>query len=131
MIWRASRPEAFIFQVVGDGHCVAFVRQASGAPHTSGWRRGQKVRTMDASQAGLAIATFNDADDRYGNHTDGRSHTAILISRQADGLLVYDQWLGHPVQQRVIRYRAGKGQPVNDGDAYHVIVTADPAPAVA
>jgi hypothetical protein len=126
--WVARDAAAFIFRTVGDGHCVAFVREAAGAPHTSQWQRGPLVRDLAGAQKGLAIATFTP-DGKYGNHTDGRSHAAILIAQQADGLLVWDQWVGHPVQQRVIRWRAGQGQPVNDGDAYHVIITADPAAA--
>ena len=130
MRWVARDAAAFIFRTVGDGHCVAFVREASGAPHTSQWRRGPLVRGLADAPAGLAIATFGP-DERYGNHTDGRSHAAILIARHSDGLLVWDQWVGHPVQQRVIRYRAGQGAAANDGDAYHVIITADPAAATA
>jgi hypothetical protein len=120
----AAGPERFLLQVVGDGHCVAFVRAASGAPHTSAWRRGESVRTTADVPKGAAIATF-DPDGRYGNHTDGRSHAAILIARHDGGLLVLDQWLRHPVQQRVIRYRGGQGDAVNDGDRFHVVTVAD------
>jgi hypothetical protein len=127
MTWIAAQPEAYAGRVVGNGHCVAFVREAAGAPHTSEWRRGPQVRCVDSDKKlpkGIAIATF-DTDRRYGNHTDGRSHTAILIVRLDDGLLVWDQWLGQAVHQRTIRYRGGQGDPVNDGDAYHVIVGTD------
>jgi hypothetical protein len=101
---------------VRNGHCVTFVRESSGAPHTSEWRRGPQVRRLPDTklQAGLAISTF-DTDRRYGNHTDGRSHAAILIACHDDGLLVWDQW-GHPVAERIIRYREGKGDAVNDGE---------------
>jgi hypothetical protein len=71
---------------------------------------------------GTAIATFSKAG-RYENATDGRSHAAILIAVNSDGLLVWDQWVSQPVAQRVIRYRGGtdpKGA-VNDGDAFYVI----------
>ena len=122
MTWTAARPEDYSGKVVGNGHCVAFVRESSGAPHTSEWRRGPQVRFLPGKdQRGLAIATF-DTDRRYGNHTDGRSHTAILVVRLDDGLLVWDQWLGQPVHQRTIRFRGGQGDAANDGDAYHVIV---------
>jgi hypothetical protein len=112
--------------VVGNGHCVAFVRQVTRLPATAAWRRGENVRAAASVAPGTAIATF-DADGRYGNHTDGRSHAAILIARHPDGLLVWDQWLGQPVHQRVIRYQGGQGTAVNDGDQYHVVTTTDAA----
>jgi hypothetical protein len=127
MSWIAANPEVYLGTVVGDGHCVAFVRHAAGAPQTALWRRGGWVHDLpqDALPKGLAIATF-DPDGRYGNHTDGRSHAAILLARQGDGLLVLDQWKGQPVHQRLIRFRAGQGDPVNDGDRYAL---AEPAAA--
>jgi hypothetical protein len=122
MIWVAEHPERYAGTVVGNGHCVAFIRTAASAPHTSLWRRGDRVRLMAPGDLpkGLVIATF-DPDGRYGNHTDGRSHAAVLLARQDDGLLVLDQWVGHPVAQRLIRWRAGAGNAVNDGDAYAVV----------
>jgi hypothetical protein len=122
-MWIAKQPESYAGRVVGNGHCVAFVREAAGAPHTSEWRRGPQARFIprDDKIKGVAIATF-DTDRRYGNHTDGRSHAAILIARHEDGLLVWDQWVGQPVHQRTIRYRGGSGNAANDGDAFHVIV---------
>jgi hypothetical protein len=122
--WIAAAPDSYFGQTVGNGHCVAFVRAASDAPHTSEWRRGENVRAALEVPKGQAIATF-DADGRYGNHTDGRSHAAILIARHADGLLVWDQWVLHPVQQRVIRYRGGQGDAVNDGDQFYVVSDLD------
>jgi hypothetical protein len=112
-------------RVVGNGQCVAFVRQVTGLPATAEWRRGAKVASAaSVPEAGTAIATF-DADGRYGNHTDGRSHAAILIARHDEGLVVWDQWLGQPVHQRIIRYRRGQGSAVNDADQYHVVTTTD------
>ena len=76
---------------------------------------------------GTCIATF-DADGRYGNHTDGRSHAAILIAEHSDGLLVADQWIAdkrHPVAERVIRFRGGQGNAVNDGDQFRTIELAE------
>jgi hypothetical protein len=118
----ADNPERYAGTVVSTGHCVPFCREASGAPHTSLWRAGAKVRGGNIP-AGTAIATFSPAG-RYENDTTGRSHAAILIAENSDGLLVWDCWLGQPVQQRVIRFRGGTGDPVNDGDAFHVIETA-------
>ena len=74
--------------------------------------------------SGTCIATF-DPNDKYGNHTDGRSHAAVLIAENSDGLLVADQWLGKNAHERVIRYRDGSGDPTNDGDAFYVIELAE------
>jgi hypothetical protein len=68
----------------------------------------------------IAVATF-DPNGRYGNHTDGRSHAAIFTSAQSDGLNVIDQWVGQPVHKRLIRFKDGEGDAVNDGDQYFVI----------
>ena len=104
-------------------HCVALVRECAGLPHTANWRRGVPVRGSGCAP-GTVVATF-DPDGGYGNHVDGRSHACILLAENKDGLLVCDQWLGQPVHQRVIRYRNGRGNPINDGDAYHVVELAE------
>src|SRR5215831_16990208 len=105
MAWIAQSPESFENEVVGSGQCVAFVQKASGAPLTSSWTKGVLAKNGDIGK-GTAIATF-DPDGSYGNHTDGRSHAAIFVEQQSAGLLVWDQWVGHPVSQRVIRFRNG------------------------
>jgi hypothetical protein len=117
----AADPQRFAGQVVGDGHCVAYVRAAANVPHTSEWRRGDPARGSNLA-SGTAIATFHDRG-HYENDTTGKSHAAILIAAQSDGLLVWDQWLGTPVHQRVIRFRDGAGVKTNDGDAFHSIET--------
>ena len=122
MAFVAEKPGAYAGKVVGSGHCVPFVQESAKAPHTSAWRAGAKVRGAGVAP-GTAIATF-DRSGRYGNHTDGRSHAAILIAELADGLSVWDQWKGRPVAQRVIRFRGGGGTyAVDDGDEYQVIET--------
>jgi hypothetical protein len=87
------------------------------------------VRDGNTPQS-VAIATF-DPNGRYGNHTDGRSHAAILIATQSDGLRAIDQWVGQPVHNRLIRFKDGEGDPVNDGDAYYVIEGPEAPPATA
>lgn len=123
MSWIADDADAYAGQVVANGQCVRFVQECAGLPHTSRWHPGEPVRGA-AIEPGTAIATF-DPDGRYGNHTDGRSHAAIFVAETADGLLVWDQWVRHPVAQRVIRFRGGNGRRVNDGDAFCVIEGAD------
>ena len=121
MSFIADELEPHIARSDGKAHCVALVRAGTGAPHTSQWRRGQQVRGNNVPW-GTAIATF-DPDGKYGNHTDGRSHAAILIKEQPDGLLVLDQWIGRVASRRVIRFKNGAGPAVDDGDQYHVIET--------
>jgi hypothetical protein len=119
MAYVSTTHDRYLGKSVGTGHCVPFVREACGAPHTSHWKQGELVRTSQCIK-GTAIATF-DPGGIYGNHTDGRSHAAILLAINSDGLLVMDCWLGQLIQQRTIRYRNGIGDPVNDGDAFYVI----------
>lgn len=118
-MWIASNPEGYEGQVVANGQCVRYVQTCTDAPHTSHWQPGVMVRGSGL-EGGVAIATF-DSDGHYGNHTDGRSHAAIFIEEVEGGLLVWDQWVGHPVAQRVIRFRGGTGRRVNDGDQFRVI----------
>jgi len=110
----------FAGRSVDTGHCVRFCQVATpGLPHTSQWRKGRKVRGGEVP-AGTVIATFN-SQGRYANALDGSSHAAILIAEQDDGLLVWDQWVGHPVQRRVIRFRDGHGTAANDGSRFYVV----------
>ena len=109
MSWIAQSPSSFVGQSVGNEQCVAYVQVASGAPHTSSWTRGRLVKGGGVPQ-GIAIATF-DPDGRYGNHLDGRSHAAIFHEELPEGLLVWDQWLHHPVTPRVIHFATGRVLP--------------------
>ncbi len=122
MSWIAADPARYAGISVGNGQCVSFVKIAAGAPASSLWAQGMAVRG-NAVPPGTVIATF-DPDGSYGNHTDGSSHAAILIAEVASGLSVWDQWLGHPVGQRIIAFRAGAGSAANDGDQFCV---AEPA----
>ena len=122
MAFVASQLEGVTGKIYGNGHCVALVRDLSGAPFTAQWRRGVRVRDNPSLAPGTAIATFDG--DRYGNHTDGRSHAAILLEIKDDGLLVIDQWIGQSAHQRTIRWRGKTGFAVNDGDQFYVIELA-------
>jgi hypothetical protein len=124
MAFVVEDPDRHAGQVVANGHCVRFAQEAARRlPHTSQWRRGARVRYGNVPP-GTVIATF-ESNGCYGNHIDGRSHAAILVAEEAGGLRVWDQWVGHPVQQRLIRFRDGAGKPVNDGDAFHVVETEE------
>lgn len=115
-------PKQSLGKPVGNGQCVAFVERAANTPRTPSWRRGAQVKGSPALAAGTAIATF-DASRSHGNHTDGRSHAAIYVSQNAQGIVVYDQWVGQPVHQRTIAFRDSsyKGHAVNDGNQFYVI----------
>jgi len=118
----AHDPASYAGQVVGNGQCVAYVKDAARVPHTSAWRRGRKVDA--ATPEGCAIATFG-AGGTYENRTDGSSHAAILIRCHDAGLLVWDQWRGKAVSQRTIRFKNGQGTANNDGSRYYEIARDD------
>ena len=105
----------------GNDTCVSYVRRVTGLPHTSSWRRGVKVRDAGLT-SGAAIATFDD-DGRYANDTTGKSHAAVFIEQTDQGLRCLDAWVGHPAAERVIRFKGGAGQPIDDGDCYYCIET--------
>jgi hypothetical protein len=132
MSFVVDRPERWAGEVVANGHCVRFLQEAGGVPHTSQWRRGIKARDGQLPE-GTVIATF-EPSGRYGNHTDGRSHAAVYLHQTAEGLRVWDQWQDHPVALRTIRFRGGQGRRVNDGDQFCVVeteATVDPPPEAA
>ena len=54
MSFIAPDPESYAGQVVDDGQCVAFIKEASGAPQTSLWREGIKVRGATIPQVRLS-----------------------------------------------------------------------------
>lgn len=118
----ASDPQRYLGTPVGNGHCVALVREATGAPLTAQWRRGKQARGGNLA-SGTAIATF-DHHGRYINATDGRSHAAILLAEEALGLRVIDQWVGRAPAERLIRFKRGSHPHADDGDHYYQIITA-------
>ena len=118
----AHHPEASLGRVIGDGHCVAYVERAAGAPPTARWRPGARVRGDRGIARGTAIATFG-ADGGYTNGTG--NHAAIYLGQDRSGIRVYDQWRGRPVAERLIRFGGGKGSrrgsKSNDGTLFRVI----------
>ena len=70
---------------------------------------------------GTAIATF-EADGTYTNQSG--NHAAIYLGQEDRGIWVYDQWRGHPVDKRLIRFAGGRGSrgsKSNDGRRFAVI----------
>jgi len=118
----ADNPKLHIGTVVSNGHCLRHVQVVAGVTHSSTLRRGDPVRGSNCAP-GTVVGTF-DEDGTYGNHTDGRSHVAILLAETDEGLLVVDQWVGQPVHERLIHYRDGEGSAVNDASRYHVVESA-------
>ena len=122
MPFIADDPKQHMGTVVSNGHCLRHVQVVAGVTHSSTLRRGDPVRGASCAP-GTVIGTF-DEDGTYGNHTDGRSHVAILLAETDDGLLVVDQWLGQPVHERLIHFRDGAGLAVNDASRYHIVESA-------
>jgi hypothetical protein len=130
MAYIAKTPLAYVGQSVGNGQCVAYTQKAANMPRTVAWKRGELVKGNMTIAPGTAIATF-DADGRYGNHTDGRSHAAIYLGQDASGIQVLDQWVGHriqgrlvvapkPVSKRTIKFLKTP-RIENNGDNYYVV----------
>jgi hypothetical protein len=116
----ASNPERHVGNKIGNGHCAEYCQAVTtGLPLTSEWRRGRQVRSGNVP-VGTIIATFGE-DGRYTNLTDGSAHAAVLIAENSDGLVVWDCWVGQPVQQRILRFRGGQGDAVNDGCQFYVV----------
>ena len=122
MTYIAAKPETYDGKVIGTGQCVPFVQKASGAPQTTQWIRGKKIKGDFTITEGTAIATFN-VEGKYTNARDGTSHAAVYISQESLGVKVWDQWKGQPVHQRTIRFQGSAVgvKPVNDGDAFYIV----------
>jgi len=105
--------------MVGNGQCVSLVKAWTGAPPSSLWRQGQKVRGNGMISRGTAIATF--VNGVYPNWIHG-NHAAIFLYETADGIRVIDQWTGrthHYPQERTIHW--GGDNLSNNGNAYYVV----------
>lgn len=107
----------------GKTECVEFIRQASRAPHTSGWTQGMKVSDAKPGEIlrGTVIATF-DLNGRYPVDGLGK-HAAIYLEHNADRILVLDQWNDQgAVKQRPIHFkRPTATRRSNDADAFFVV----------
>ncbi|CAF2832439.1 unnamed protein product [Rotaria sp. Silwood2] len=89
------------------GECVSFIKICTGDRRTtSQWGKGIKVR-------GANIAS---------------GHAAIYMSQDSNGIRVWDQWVGHPISQRTIRWN-GSGIS-NNGDSFYATTTQIKRPAL-
>lgn len=104
--------------------CVELVKQATGAPQTTKWKKGKNVMKSSFNEIlkGTAIATFSDSGGYKG-------HAAIYISHSQTGITVYDQWVddksnqNKPTSLRIIRSRGvhPQGRMQNIAESYYVI----------
>lgn len=120
----------------GNAECVLLVQALTGAPKTTTWKRGDKVKDS-AIAAGTAIATFKDDGTYDGN--SGVCHAAIYLGQSAIGVKVWDQWRnGHIGDRKANGYFHGirtcrfvkeedkkskSYRRQNDGDAFYVITS--------
>jgi len=117
----------YLGHVIGDGQCVEVVKLICGCPQTALWKRGALVKGIPILP-GTAIATFDPPNaelpnGRYGNHEDGRSHAAVYLGQDLEGLRVLDQWAGEhakPCHERKIWFD-DKRTNVNNGNKFYVI----------
>jgi hypothetical protein len=112
MSYRVSYPSAFAGRIVGDGECVAFVKQAAHAPPSSTWSRGEPVLGNHQITPGTVIACGWDAHGTYPNHRHG-NHAAIYDGQDGDTIWVWDQWHGHVVERRAKKHNPSK--------PYHIV----------
>src|SRR5262245_51775454 len=91
----------------GKTQCAIFVQNVTGAPETSLWSPGKKVKDAKTGEipVGTAIATF-DADGKYPTTDPPGRHAALYISHDANGIQVIDQYVGKDTPgPRTIRYK--------------------------
>lgn len=109
-------------EVVGNGQCVALVKQLAGARASSLWREGGSVAELvkkGTIAEGTAIATF--VDRRYPNRNHG-NHAALFVRSVAGGIEVFDQWRNHKPSKRIIRFgRPAAAGASNRPELYSVV----------
>lgn|GEM_PF-1390728 len=121
--WEAMR------KLAGDGHCAKLVQFATGAPLTSYWVRGPRVKGNMKVPKGTAIALF-DAGGFYSHDGSSPRHAAIYLGQNKQGLQVLDQWQGRADVtsngfSRTLRFGYRKDiVSVNDGDNFHVVLSS-------
>ena len=114
-----QQPEHYSGQVIGDGHCVSFIKFCANAPQTRLWSPGKKVLSLPQGsiKPGSIIATFKNGI--YPSVSG--YHAAIYIDHDERGIWVWDQWLGKPVHKRLIRTRYDNATASNTAQAYRLV----------
>jgi len=114
----------YLGKVIGDGQCVEVVKLICGCPQTALWKRGALVKGIPILP-GTAIATFAPPSEAhpkgmYENDTHGRSHAAVYLGQDADGIRVIDQWLTQPCHERKIHFDDSRTN-VNNANKFYII----------
>lgn len=113
--------------LVADGECAKLVQFATGAPLTSYWVRGPRVKGNAKIPKGAAIAVF-DSGGFYSSDGSMPRHAAIYLGQDSKGLRVLDQWKGRNVSAGFARPllfgNSKNGWTVNDGDHFHLVLSA-------
>ena len=106
--------------LVDNGQCVRLVQVWCGAPHTSSWRQGVRVKGSTGITPGTAIATF--VNGFYPNLPHG-NHAAIYLSHDSEGINVIHQWTNRVggTGKRKIRFNNTLQGNSNNGDMFYVI----------
>lgn len=99
------------------GQCVSYVKKVCPTlPATSHWTKGLAAKDNKKIAAGTVIATFNTSKKYEG-------HAAIFVRQDADGIVVYDQYVTPPnpkaVGQRTLRWNAHGNS--NNGNNFYVV----------
>ena len=77
MAYVCSNPESYDGKKVGNGHCVLFIQECTGAPQTTLWKKGKQASGNITLQKDTAIATFDKngkwdcSEENWGNSAKG------------------------------------------------------------
>ncbi|MDI1436073.1 MULTISPECIES: BPSL0067 family protein [Polyangium] len=114
MAYRTNTPELYEGRHYGESEqCVALVKFACGAPHTSAWKKGALVLGNAAILPGTAIACGWE-DGRYMSRARG-NHAAIYLGQFGNTIEVVDQWSGEPAKRRYKTHKPEKAYYIIEG----------------
>lgn len=107
----------------GRTECVELIKGLLGAPSTTLWREGRKLKSnADQIEPGTAIATF--VNGRYPNaQRRGSKHAAIFLRAGEGGIWVLDQFAHQKTaQQRFIPWHhPSDRRPANNASSYSTV----------
>jgi hypothetical protein len=119
---KAVLGEKQFVNAAGNTECVEFVWQATGAPHTTLWTKGDSILNapIGSIPRGTAVATF-DLNGKY--PVDGKGkHAAIYLSHTVNTIHVLDQWSAQGrVRARTIRAKKVDHPRSNCAQCFYVI----------
>ncbi|ECX3818404.1 BPSL0067 family protein, partial [Salmonella enterica] len=75
---------------VGDGECVALVKQYAHLGFTGTCKQGRKVFGDKSIPRGTAIATF--VNGKYPSGSAAHKHAAFYLEQDSNYIYVMDQW---------------------------------------